>query len=137
MGLDTSHDCWHGSYSGFSRWRNEVARLAGYEIVLDQRGGDVYAVVNDERWGPKNFAGAWDEDPEDPLLVLLIHSDCDGVIAWRHQIPLAARLEGLIPLAEAKVYKTESWGAYTAEYLLRFANGLRDANDASEDVEFG
>lgn len=23
MGLDTSHDCWHGAYSAFTRWRQQ------------------------------------------------------------------------------------------------------------------
>jgi len=26
MGLDTSHDAWHGAYSAFMRWRTEIAR---------------------------------------------------------------------------------------------------------------
>ncbi len=30
MGLDTSHDCWHGGpYSAFTRWRRELAKVAG------------------------------------------------------------------------------------------------------------
>jgi hypothetical protein len=31
MGLDTSHDCWHGAYSAFMRWRSELCRAAGQE----------------------------------------------------------------------------------------------------------
>ncbi len=27
MGLDTSHDCWHGPYSQFMRWRTWLAFL--------------------------------------------------------------------------------------------------------------
>lgn len=29
MGLDTSHDCWHGAYSAFHRWRQKLAEVAG------------------------------------------------------------------------------------------------------------
>ena len=29
MGLDTSHDCWHGAYSAFNRWRCAIAKAAG------------------------------------------------------------------------------------------------------------
>ena len=29
MGLDTSHDCWHGAYSAFMRWRQMLAQAAG------------------------------------------------------------------------------------------------------------
>jgi hypothetical protein len=29
MGLDTTHNCWHGAYSAFMRWRQEIAKAAG------------------------------------------------------------------------------------------------------------
>ncbi len=32
MGLDTSHDCWHGAYSAFGRWRRAIAEAAGYYV---------------------------------------------------------------------------------------------------------
>lgn len=28
MGLDTSHNCWHGAYSAFHRWRCKLAEVA-------------------------------------------------------------------------------------------------------------
>ncbi len=34
MGLDVSHDCWHGAYSAFMRWRQEIARAAGIPLTL-------------------------------------------------------------------------------------------------------
>lgn len=34
MGLDTTHDCWHGAYSGFMRWRIGVAKAAGVPLLL-------------------------------------------------------------------------------------------------------
>ena len=30
MGLDTTHNAWHGSYTGFTRWRQAVAKAAGW-----------------------------------------------------------------------------------------------------------
>ena len=27
MGLDTTHGCWHGTYSAFNRWRNKIAEM--------------------------------------------------------------------------------------------------------------
>ncbi len=36
MGLDTSHDCWHGAYSAFMRFRTEVAKAAGIPLRLMQ-----------------------------------------------------------------------------------------------------
>ncbi len=41
MGLDTSHDCWHGAYSAVTRWRNTVAEIAGYPLVEDENGQHV------------------------------------------------------------------------------------------------
>lgn len=26
MGLDTTHDCWHGSYGSFNAWRIQLAK---------------------------------------------------------------------------------------------------------------
>jgi hypothetical protein len=34
MGLDTSHGCWHGAYSAFSRWRTKLAEVAGVPLPL-------------------------------------------------------------------------------------------------------
>jgi hypothetical protein len=33
VGLDTTHDAWHGAYSAFSRWRELIAVAAGYELA--------------------------------------------------------------------------------------------------------
>lgn len=30
MGLDVSHDCWHGAYSAFMRWRRKLAEVAEF-----------------------------------------------------------------------------------------------------------
>ena len=30
MGLDTSHNAWHGAYSAFMTWRKKIAHLAGF-----------------------------------------------------------------------------------------------------------
>ena len=34
MGLDTSHGCWHGAYSAFTRWRTVLAQAAGIPLWL-------------------------------------------------------------------------------------------------------
>lgn len=34
MGLDTTHDCWHGAYSAFMRWRRGIAKAAGIPLDL-------------------------------------------------------------------------------------------------------
>ena len=34
MGLDTTHDCWHGSYSAFAIWRKKLAEAANIPLDL-------------------------------------------------------------------------------------------------------
>ncbi len=131
MGLDITYNCWHGAYSAFARWRQEIARAAGYKI--DDRGG--YNLPW-ELFEAKNYFGEWDTVPgDDPLVYLLAHSDCDGVIHPEQGIHIAARLEQLLPLLD----ESKSGGHV---YSMRgdteqFISGLRAAAKASDDVEFG
>jgi hypothetical protein len=131
MGLDTSHGCWHGPYSAFQLWRQELARAAGYEVVEPLRLGQPYYELPWDQFEDKNFLGEWDSIPgDDPLMFLLVHSDCDGVIRPEHGVHLAARLEQLLPLlGESHVYSMR-------EDTEQFIDGLRKAAAAGEDVDF-
>ena len=80
MGLDTTHDCWHGAYSAFMRWRQKIAEVAGFGNLDDYAGFD----------GEKEF-------PDHPLTPLLSHSDCDGEIAVSECAAMADALEALLP----------------------------------------
>lgn len=103
MGLTTSHNAYQGSYSGFGAWRRRIAELGGYPIVQvpsywsesqTMDGTDIDYMA----YKPENFAGKWDKDelPEDPLLFLIIHSDCAGMILPTHCKKLADRLDGIL-----------------------------------------
>jgi hypothetical protein len=118
MGLDTTHDCWHGPYSSFMRWREEVCRAVGWGELRDYLG----------------FGGAKQFPADDPLSVLLAHSDCDGEIAAEECLPLAERLEEIAPTLpdEPKWHRAESAQAKA----LQFAAGLRRAAAADEPVGF-
>lgn len=127
MGLDTSHGCWHGSYSGFSAWRKAIAKAAGYPIVQGERGPE-YALPWD-MFEDKNYQGEWDSPPgDDPLIFLLAHSDCEGVIHPQHGIHIAARLEQLLPRLD-----DDGW---IREATEQFIAGLREEHKAGEDVDF-
>jgi hypothetical protein len=137
MGLDTTHDCWHGAYSAFSRWRQKLAAVAGYAIwpVKWDDGTVMDTVMLD--WGhlPDNaLNGEWPETPTDPLIVLIAHSDCEGVIHPQQAGPLADRLAELLPLLpeENDPGHIGNWRAKT----FAFISGLRIAHHAGEDVEF-
>lgn len=148
MGLDTTHDCWHGAYSAFSRWREKLAEVAGYtfhDMTLDGKPyGPGQAVDID--WGNiektigRDLFGRWPSMPvrpdgtADPLIVLLAHSDCEGEIQADFCAPLADRLEELIPLLG-----DEDGGGhigYFSEKTQTFVNGLRLAAEAGEPVGF-
>lgn len=76
----------------------------------------------------KNYQGEWDSPPgDDPLLYLLAHSDCDGVIHPAQGIHIAARLEQLLPRLG------DDWeGSKTRQFIA----GLHEAAKAGEDVDF-
>ena len=121
MGLDTSHDCWHGSYSSFNSWRHEIARVAGMpplgfmegfysftNITLDDASVAVKAIGFDTNnaWARElisalyrasNLPLRWDMLKPSPLHTLLNHSDCDGEINTADCLDLANALEELLP----------------------------------------
>lgn len=116
MGLDTSHDCGHFSYSGFHAFRQWLARRVG--INLDEMQG---------------FGGqtSWPDKDDEPLVILLNHSDAEGEIAVEDLRPLAKRLrvlDGSLNMSEPA-----DWRVVAAR---RFADGLERAADVGEPVEF-
>src|SRR6266566_4236438 len=120
MGLDCSHDCWHGAYSAFMRWRSKLLEVS-YHLDLMQM---------------KNFNGdiTWQVLGKDPLVILLNHSDCDGIIEVKDCEPLANRLEELLPLLpkEDDLGHIGSWQNKTQQFI----DGLRLAASRGEDVDF-
>ncbi|HJP65108.1 MAG TPA: hypothetical protein VKA30_02260, partial [Actinomycetota bacterium] len=70
MGLDVSHDAFHGSYTMFNHWRSEVWKAAGGTVVVDEEGDPAPDLPWDE-YEERNYEGDWSEPPDDPLLVLM------------------------------------------------------------------
>lgn len=121
MGLDTSHDCWHGAYSSFMRWRKKLSEVAGYGD-LDKRAG---------------FGGdlPWPSVEADVLVELLHHSDCDGEIHADLCGPLADRLETLLPALKIAGDGQGHIGTYE-DKTKQFIVGLRLAASLKEPVNF-
>jgi hypothetical protein len=137
MGLDTSHDCWHGAYSAFDRFRNELAKAAGYDIASVVRDSGFHRDEILIDWGhvtEANLMGIWEKTPDDPLIVLIAHSDCEGVIKPEQAGPLADRMESLLD----KLPGTPDFGHIGdwREKTQAFIDGLRLAVNRGEDVEF-
>jgi hypothetical protein len=136
MGLDTSHDCWHGPYSAFMRWRVELAEAAGIPLLLME---GFYSSSSQELWFLdgldetrqntilrllKGAPISWDILKHDAVHELLHHSDCDGEIKWEVCGDMADSLEELLPKMKDK-HKTQC-----------FIDGLRLAHGAKENVDF-
>lgn len=148
MGLDTSHDCWHGAYSAFMRWRVEIANAAGLPPLELMEGffnpaevlGNPFYFIRGlqehERTSMTRVVErlpiSWDCLKPDPLYILLHHSDCDGSIASKDCGPIAGSLETLLPRLNG------NGGGHIGNYrekTQQFINGLRKAA-ANEAVDF-
>ena len=68
----------------------------------------------------------WKEEPDDAILVLMLHSDCEGIIPTRFCAPLAERLR-LIALSQEGWCQDATW---------QFEQGLMLAFHRGEDVDF-
>ena len=84
MGLNTTHDCFNGSYTRFYKWRRELCRAADISYEC----------------GPRNRTmaeqnGDWAETPDDILYVLIDHADCEGHILAEHCAPLPDACDAL------------------------------------------
>jgi len=157
MGLDTSHDAWHGAYSTFMRWREKIAEVAGLPPLRLMEG--FYVPLDSSiRAGagiPTFYLGAAREDElvrgcitsieaalpikwsclkPSALHELLFHSDCDGEIPAESCRPIADELEKLIPL-----FPEGDGGGHIGiwrEKTRQFVDGLRRAAAAGEPLGF-
>lgn len=137
MGLDTSHDCWHGPYSMFMRWRQWLNLFIAMDRMKNQSDWD-------SEWGQIRSMGAtreailqaWDRglysDQTDPLNVLMNHSDCDGEIVAEVCGPLADALQDLAD----RHMKPRATYDEMRPATERFIAGLRRAAAANEPVDF-
>jgi hypothetical protein len=157
MGLDCSHDAWHGAYGAFMRWRTKLAEVAGLPPLMLMEGfytrhgentgpGTLYYGPDTGKpaYGPdsrpyladieETLPIKWDCLKPSPLHELLHHSDCDGEIAPENCAAVAVALEALIPLLPDEIAGGHigNWREKTAQ----FVSGLRAAHAAGEPLEF-
>lgn len=119
MGLDISHDAWHGAYSSFMRWREKIAEVAGLPPLQNMEG----------------FGGPikWESLEPSPLHELLHHSDCDGEISWKSCGAIADELEKLLPKLNG------DGGGHIGSYKEKteqFIKGLRKAHKKKQELVF-
>jgi hypothetical protein len=137
MGLDTTHDAWHGPYGAFSRWRSELVRAAGYQVVptttADGWPTDDYPDLPgwDDDLTLAEVSGTWKRKMPDPLIYLIWHSDCDGRLLAAQMRPLADRLEELLPKLD-----DESGYLSMRKRTQQFIDGLRLAISEKKPLGF-
>lgn len=118
MGLDCSHDAWHGPYSAFNRLRQAVCKAIGgsFPPHADKS-------LDDNYW----YSGeGYRAETHPGLYEFLSHSDCDGKITPKMCAKVANELEALLP----KMTKMRA-------DLRAFIDGCRKAAAANEPLTFG
>jgi len=130
MGLDTSHNAWHGPYSSFMRFRELLAKQIGFNLREMEGFSDKTHTIE----GTKK----WADLPKDDLHILLNHSDCDGHITAKRCEKLAKRLDEVLIIATEKVPEPderEYWD-YFLKQIKQFSTGCKLAHSKNEPLEF-
>ena len=129
MGLDMSHDAFHGAYSAFNRFREFICESTGGRWADIQHG--------DLTW---EFGDGYTGETHPGLFALLSHSDCDGEIESDVAGKLADELESLLPKLEARnsgsVGHIAAAGGYV-EVAKKMIIGCREAFSNGEPLTFG
>lgn len=119
---------WKGPASAFAAWRIRIGILAGYKTKPWVDGPDFLVPdLSDFEYGNAEAEGNWKETPDDPLLVLLAHSDWLGCIHPAQAGPLSERLTELLPLITDPTDR---------EIAILFVAGLATAAQFGEVVTF-
>ena len=132
MGLDCSHDAFHGAYSSFNRFRQVVAKAIGGSFPPHD--GD--RTLDPDQW---YWGRGYGEETHPGLLLFFQHSDCDGELSPAECSLVANDLEALMPNIAAHGSGTGHIardGGY-GEVAKRFIAGCRDACEAGESLLFG
>ncbi len=156
MGLDTTHGAWHGAYSAFHRWRQRIARAAGF-LQLDLMDGfwswrTLGGTPMDFAYLPCDWDGSkadaerywltakqelplkWaDQGGDRRLWPLLRHSDCEGWLPPAHCAMIADALEELLPKLDG------DGGGHIGDWREKtqtFIDGCRAAAKAGEALLF-
>ena len=158
MGLDISHNAWHGAYSAFHRWRRTIAQYAGIPLELMQgfyEAGDVLGDpfrrielntlslnASDKEDLSRNIADLraglpiqWELLKPRAIHELLYHSDCEGRITWRKAKKIADELSEILKLIPEDLEGGGHIGN-VREKTQQFIDGCLAAYEAKESLKF-
>ena len=130
MGLDCSHDAFHGAYSSFDRFRQAVAKAIGGSFPEHKD-----RELDPQMW---YWGDGYSKETHPGLYVFLCHSDCGGDISPEDCEKVADELEVLLPAIESQgsgaghIERDGGYGAVTR----RFIKGCRLAAEKNERLDF-
>jgi len=151
MGLDCSHNAFHGAYSAFNRLRQFVCRSTGGSFPPHYRYNDDGTILQDPKTGflvvdekPKKdwfyCGGNFTKEDWPGLFEFLEHSDCNGEISPEMCVLVADDLEKLLPEMEKIQWiasgHLEREGGYIS-VINQFIEGCRQAAENNEPLLFG
>lgn len=116
MGLDTSHNCWHGPYSAFNRFRYSL----GYQIGINLDDYDGYG-------GEKDLASI-----QHDLQPLFDHSDCDGYIEVEDSKRIVKGLNDVLDKFDDSLQMDFDF----KDNIIQFRDGCLDAISNDETIYF-
>jgi hypothetical protein len=118
MGLDTSHNCWHGPYSSFNRFRKSLATQIGIDL-------DEYIGYGEK--GTKDLTTI-----EHDIQPLLNHSDCDGKLTVKEARQIAKGLNNILENFNDKIQADYNF----KENIIQFRDGCLDAVSKKQKIDF-
>lgn len=132
MGLDTSHEAFHGPYSSFDRMRRAVSWAVGgnWPEVISLTDDFDFQEADKQQFPPDQFPGLYE---------FLNHSDCDGQISPNMCYYVArdlAHIKLLVADLEQTHPEFNTPMGSESERLQQFIDGCWSAYYDSEPLEF-
>jgi hypothetical protein len=133
MGLDTTHNAFHGAYSAFNNFRRFLLKSIGGSFPPHEN-----KELEDGYW---YFGDGYNVETHKGLREFFGHSDCDGEISPEMCKVVADELEDILPRVEKLAETEPSYGHILRDggwvsVTKQFIEGCRLAYERNEPLEF-
>lgn len=118
MGLDTTHNCWHGAYSSFNKFRYSL----GHQIGIDLNDYAGYSGA-----GKKDLASI-----KHGLMPLFNHSDCEGRLTVKECKSIVEGLNNVLENLNPEIKHDFDF----KDRIIQFRDGCLDAISKKQMVKF-
>lgn len=137
MGLDTTHNAFHGSYIAFNYFRKAVAAAIGgsYPPHDPSLRDENEKPLLDEMWYCDNDKATKETNPG--LTVFFNHSDCGGYLTSNECQMIADEIEALLPEIDKQDYMGHTLGKGWISMIARqWVRGCRSAAKRKQKLTF-